>query len=60
MQIGNRGTEIVDSYPMSLTASDEALCSELGHAHSGYLLGRKAGREGQKEGREGRTRERRF
>lgn len=54
MQIGNRGTEIVDNYPVSLTASGEARCSELGHAHSGYLLRRKEGREGRTKGREGR------
>lgn len=54
MQIGNQGTEIVDNYPVSLTASSEARPSELGHAHNGYLLGRKAGREGRKKGREGR------
>lgn len=39
---------------MSLKASGEAWCSELGHVHSGFLLGRKEGREGRKKGREGR------
>lgn len=53
MQIGNQGTEIVNNYPVSLTASSEARRSELGHAHNGYLLGRKEGRQGGEEERKG-------